>query len=344
MVNSDRFITEELKVLEEKILTAEEKIVSLEKALFLDIVEKIKNETVNIQKISERIATIDLLCSFARVSSTNRYVKPRISKTYRLNLKKSRHPIIEKISDFIPNDVCLDETTRMMIITGPNMAGKSVYMKQVALNVIMAQIGCFVPASVAEIGIVDKIFCRTGASDDISTGQSTFMVEMAQTAQILNGATEDSLIVLDEIGRGTSTYDGVAIAWAVAEYIAKTIKAKTLFATHYHVLNSMEKEVQGIKNFNIAVEEEENNIVFLRQIVPGGTDKSYGIHVANLAGMPKKVIERSRAIQFKLENDDEISEKIVIETKKSKQKDKVNDEIEETERMIKSRQLTLDGL
>jgi DNA mismatch repair protein MutS len=259
-------------------------------------------------------------------------------------MKKSRHPVVEKLTSFVSNDLFMDENSRTMIITGPNMAGKSVFMKQVALNIIMAQLGCFVACDYAEIPIVDKIFSRLGASDDLSSGQSTFMVEMSETAMILNTATEKSLVILDEIGRGTSTYDGVAIAWAVAEYITKNIKAKTLFATHYHSLNNLEKEIKGIRNFNIAVEENEHGIVFLRKIIPGGTDKSYGIQVAKLSGMPSEVIERSREIQFKLEKDDEISEKIIIETRKSRQKDNLNGEIEETERLIKSKQMPLDEL
>ena len=259
-------------------------------------------------------------------------------------MKNNRHPIVEKITDFISNDIEINQDNKMMIITGPNMAGKSVYMKQVAITVIMAQIGCFVPCSVAQIGIVDKVFCRTGASDDITMGHSTFMVEMDQTAQILNNATEKSLIVLDEIGRGTSTYDGVAIAWSVAEYIATVLKSKTLFATHYHVLNKMEEEIKGVKNYNIAVQESNEKIIFLRKILKGGTDKSYGIHVAKLAGMPKQVIDRSKEIQFKLESDDDISQKIIVETRKSEEKDPVSQEIEETKYMIKSKQLRLDEL
>jgi DNA mismatch repair protein MutS len=271
-------------------------------------------------------------------------VKPSVHAGYRLKLVKSRHPVVESITDFVPNDINMSEENRVMIITGPNMAGKSVYMRQIALNVIMAQIGCFVPCDNAEIGIVTKIFCRTGASDDLSKGQSTFMVEMSQTAQILNNADENSLVILDEIGRGTSTYDGVAIAWAVAEYLATKIKAKTLFATHYHVMNNLEKQVPGVKNYNIAVNEKEDKIIFLRKIVEGGTDKSYGIHVAKLAGMPKEVIDKSKELQFKLENEDEISEKIIIETRKSKQKDRLRNDIEEVDRLIKTKQKTLDEL
>ncbi len=344
LVNSERFITEELKELEEKILTADEKIIALEQQLFNEIVDIIKKETVKIQDIADKIAYLDVLSSFSMVSLKNNYVKPMINNNFKLRLKNSRHPVVEKITDFIPNNAEITSENRVMIITGPNMAGKSVFMRQVALNVIMAQIGCFVAADEAELGVVDKIFCRTGAIDDISHGQSTFMVEMSETAQILNNATSNSLIILDEIGRGTSTYDGVAIAWAVAEHIAKNIKAKTMFATHYHVLNNLEKEVSGVKNYNIAVEEKENKVIFLRKILEGGTDKSYGIHVAKLAGMPQSVIDRSREIQFKLEQEDEISEKIIIETRKTKEKDKVRKEVEEVDRLIKMKQLTLDEI
>ena len=344
LVNSERFITDELKKLEEQILTAEEKIVQIEQRVFNEIIEEIKKETVKIQKIAQNIAYVDVLCSFSKASLLNNYTKPLVMDNYKIVMRNSRHPIVEKITEFVPNNVFVDKNNRMMIITGPNMAGKSVFLKQVALNVIMAQIGCYVAADSAEIGIIDKIFSRAGASDDISTGQSTFMVEMSESAQILNSATEKSLIILDEIGRGTSTYDGVAIAWAVAEHIAKKIKAKTLFATHYHVLNNLAKEIPSVKNFNIAVQEAADKIIFLRKILPGGTDKSYGIHVAKLAGMPKEVIEKSKEIQFKLEKEDEITEKIIIETRKTKQKDPVSEEIEETERLIKSRQMRLNEI
>ena len=342
LVNSERFITEELKGLEEKILTADEKIIILEKQLFDEIVDIIKKETVKIQDVADKIAYLDVLCSFGIVSLKNNYVRPMINNEFKLRLKNSRHPVVEKITDFIPNTVDISPDNKIMIITGPNMAGKSVFMRQIALNVIMAQIGCFVAADAAELGVIDKIFCRTGAIDDISHGQSTFMVEMSETAQILNNATSKSLIILDEIGRGTSTYDGVAIAWAVAEHIAKNIKAKTMFATHYHVLNNLEKEVKGVKNYNIAVEEKENKVIFLRKILEGGTNKSYGIHVAKLAGIPPSVIDKSREIQFKLEQEDEISEKIIIETRKTQEKDEVREEVEEVDRLIKSKQLTLD--
>ncbi|NTV23320.1 MAG: DNA mismatch repair protein MutS [Nanoarchaeota archaeon] len=344
LVNSERFITDELKKLEDEILNAQDRMIDIEKALFSALIEKIRAVSKKIQLSSDKLAMLDMLCAFSIVSLKSSYVKPTIDDSKKLILKKSRHPIVEVMSDFVSNDVSIDEENRVMIITGPNMAGKSVFMKQVALSVVLAQAGCFVPADSATIGIVDKIFSRTGATDDISTGQSTFMVEMTQTAQILNNATERSLIILDEIGRGTSTFDGVAIAWAVAEFIATKIKAKTMFATHYHVLNNLEKQVKGVKNYNIAVQEKEDKIIFLRKIIDGGTDKSYGIHVAKLAGMPTEVVDISRRIQFKLEQEDDISEKIVVETRKRKEKDKIRRDIEEVDRLIKSRQKTLDEL
>ncbi|MFH2021499.1 MAG: DNA mismatch repair protein MutS [archaeon] len=341
LVNSERFITEELKKLEEEILSAEEKTLQIEQELYQELVDAVKKETVKIQNIATNIAYLDVLSSYAKVALANNYTKPTVHAGYKITMKKSRHPVVERISSFVPNDLCIDNKNRVMIITGPNMAGKSVFMKQVAINIIMAQMGCFVACDYADISVVDKIFSRTGAMDDLASGQSTFMVEMAQTAQILNSATDKSLIILDEIGRGTSTYDGVAIAWAVAEHIASDIKAKTLFATHYHILNHLQQEVEGVKNYNIAVQEKEDKVIFLRKILEGGTDKSYGIHVAKLAGMPKEVIERSRQIQFKLEQDDDIAEKIVIETRKTNEKDTVNQEIEEVERMIKSKQMKI---
>ncbi|MBT3720694.1 DNA mismatch repair protein MutS [archaeon] len=344
LVNSERFITDELKELEDQILHATENIVKIEQELYGEIIEKIKKFTKDIQENANKLALLDVICNFTKISIMNNYVKPMIFENYKLKLVECRHPIVEKLTDFIPNDLSINVENRMMIITGPNMAGKSIFMKQIALNIIMAQIGCYVPCDFAEVSIVDKVFSRTGASDDITTGQSTFMVEMTQAAYILNNATENSFIILDEIGRGTSTYDGVAIAWAVVEHITKKIQCKTLFATHYHVLNNLEKEISGIKNYNIAVEESKDNIIFLRKIIEGGTDKSYGIHVAKIAGMPKEVIQKSKEIQFKLEKDDEISEKIIVETRKSQEIDNVNEEIEETERLIKSKQLRLDQI
>lgn len=322
-VNAERFVTPELKEKEEMILNAEEKEIEIELTLFREVLEKVSLETPVIQGLSHVLSGIDICCSYAAVAADNGYVRPKLNAGFDINIVEGRHPVVEQVEDiFIPNDTHLNKETSMMIITGPNMAGKSVYMRQVALICLMAQIGSFVPAKSAEIGIVDRIFTRVGAFDDLSHGQSTFMVEMTQTAAILNNATEKSLIILDEIGRGTSTYDGLSIAWGVAEYITKHIKAKTLFATHYHLLNELASQNKGIKNFNIAVREEEDNIVFLHKIISGGTDKSYGIHVAKLAGMPKEAIEKAREIAFKLEDEDKEREKVVVEKKTIKEDNK----------------------
>ncbi len=315
-VNSERFITDELKEHETLILGAEEKICALEYELFTDIINKVSFETHNIQKIAEKLSLLDVLCALAKIAAENDYTKPTINDSDRIMLIDARHPVIEQIEkSFVANDCVIDNTNRLQIITGPNMAGKSTYMRQVALIVLMSQIGSFVPAKKAEIGIVDRIFTRVGAYDDLTHGQSTFMVEMNETANILNNATERSLVILDEIGRGTSTFDGISIAWAVAEYLNEHNKAKTLFATHYHQLNKLAEHLPNIKNYNIAVLEKENDIVFLRKIVQGGTDKSYGIHVAKLAGMPESVIHRSKQIMEMLEVEDEIGERLEEELK-----------------------------
>src|SRR3989338_9133935 len=323
--NSERFITEELKQYEEKILGAEEKINALESELFRQICQKIIEKTSEIQDASNFIAQLDVLFSFAIIASEYNYVKPFVDNKFSIKLEESRHPVIERIEKvYIPNNIFIGKENKTMIITGPNMAGKSTLMRQVALIVLMAQIGSFVPAKKAEIGIVDRIFTRVGAHDDLTHGQSTFMVEMNETASILNNATDKSLIIMDEIGRGTITFDGVSIAWSVAEYLNKQIKAKTMFATHYHVLTKLEK-FEGIKNYNIAVKEIERKdtknggpkeeLIFLRKLVEGGTDKSFGIHVAKLAGMPKEVIEKAQEIQYKLEVADNMREKIILEKK-----------------------------
>ena len=259
---------------------------------------------------------LDCLVSFAEVSVKNNYCRPDIEEENSISLKGSRHPVLEQIEEvFIPNDVSINKSNRTMIITGPNMAGKSTFMRQIALICLMAQIGCFVPAKSAKLSVVDRIFTRIGATDDLTSGQSTFMVEMSGVSLILNNATSKSLILMDEIGRGTSTFDGVSIAWSVAEHINNKIGAKTLFATHYHVLTKLEQH-EGIENYNIAVKEVEDDIIFLRKIKKGGTDKSYGIHVAKLAGMPKSVITKAQEIQFKLEEEDTMREKIVIDKKR----------------------------
>ena len=325
MANAERFITEELKELETKIISAEERIKELEYELFEGIVEGIKKHTLDIQKTSLCIGVIDVLQSFADVSAKQDYIKPVIDSKYSFEVKEGRHPVIERLTDdFITNDTHMDEDSRTFIITGPNMSGKSTYMRQNALIIIMAQMGCFVSAKKAKIGVVDRVFTRVGASDDISTGQSTFMMEMTQTAFILNNATQRSFIILDEIGRGTSTFDGMALAWSVAEHITKKIKCKTLFATHYHTLNDLAKELKEVKNLHIAVVEEEDKVIFLHKIKEGGTDKSYGVHVAKLAGVPEDVVERAKKMQLKLEQQNSKASMQVIEkVEEKKDKDKV---------------------
>ena len=307
LTNCERFVTEELKEVENEILGAEEKVVSLEYDLFTEVRDKIAKQIARIQKSAYVISSLDVLCSFAQVAEDMNYVMPIVDESGEIDIKDGRHPVIEKMlpsGSFVQNDTYLNkDEDRLSIITGPNMAGKSTYMRQVALITLMAQVGSFVPASYAKIGVVDKIFTRVGASDDLSMGQSTFMVEMMEVATILKDATENSLVILDEIGRGTSTYDGLSIAWAVAEYIANKEKcgAKTLFATHYHELTGLEGKVDGVKNYSIAVKEKGEDIIFLRKIVPGGTDESYGIHVAKLAGVPQAVVTKANEILRTLE-------------------------------------------
>jgi len=293
--------------LENQILGAEEKVVNLEYNAFVQIREEIAKNVKRLQQTSTVVSTLDVLASFATVAEDMNYSMPEVDDSGVLDIKGGRHPVIEKMLGtgvFVENDTYLDkEENRLSIITGPNMAGKSTYMRQVALITLMAQVGSFVPAQSAKIGVVDKIFTRVGASDDLSMGQSTFMVEMMEVATILKEATQKSLVILDEIGRGTSTYDGLSIAWAVAEYIADKEKcgAKTLFATHYHELTELEEKLKGVKNYNIAVKEKGEDIIFLRKIVRGGTDESYGIHVARLAGVPKDVTTKANDILKGLE-------------------------------------------
>jgi len=318
--NSERFITEELKDKESLILNAEEKIVKLEQTIFKEIITQISRDVIIIQETSEKIALLDVLLSNAVVAIRNNYCRPdMLDSESILIIEDGRHPVVEKLDTFIPNNTCFNENTLIKLITGPNMAGKSTYLRQVALIVLLAQIGSFVPARSASISIVDRIFTRVGAHDDLASGQSTFMIEMNETANILNNATSRSLIILDEIGRGTSTYDGVSIAWAVVEYIYKKIRANTLFATHYHVLNKLEKELEKIRNYNIAVKETDDSIIFLRKIILGGTDKSYGVQVAKLAGLPKDVIQRSMEIMDTLEKQDTMKKKIQADKEKLKQ-------------------------
>ena len=307
LTNGERYITEELKTIENQILGAEEKVINLEYNEFVKIREEIARNIKRLQKTATVVSTLDVLTSFAQVAEDMNYCMPVVRNDGIINIKDGRHPVIDKmigIGSFVPNDTYLNkDESRLSIITGPNMAGKSTYMRQVALITLMAQVGSFVPASEAEIGVVDKIFTRVGASDDLSMGQSTFMVEMMEVATILKEATDNSLVILDEIGRGTSTYDGLSIAWAVAEYIANKEKcgAKTLFATHYHELIELADKIEGVKNYSIAVKEKGEDIVFLRKIVEGGTDESYGIHVARLAGVPKVVTKRADEILKTLE-------------------------------------------
>jgi len=307
LVNAERYITEELKEYETKILGAEEKIGALEQQLFSEMVLWMANYIKSVQQNANLIGQLDCLCSFAELAKTNNYVLPTIDDSFDLEIKNGRHPVIEKqlpIGDtYIANDVFLDKDTQQMImITGPNMSGKSAILRQTALIVLLAQMGSFVPADSARIGLVDKIFTRVGASDNISMGESTFMVEMNETASILNNLSDRSLVLLDEIGRGTSTYDGVSIAWAISEYLHEhPSKAKTLFATHYHELNEMTETFKRIKNFNVSVKETKDNVLFLRKLVAGGSHHSFGIHVAKMAGMPQQVIRKANKILQKLE-------------------------------------------
>ena len=322
LTNGERYVTEELKKLENELLGAEEKVINLEYNAFCEIREIIEKQLLRIQRTADIVATLDVLNSFAIVAEDMNYCMPIVDNSGIIDIKGGRHPVIEKIlpsGEFVDNDTYLDkEDNRFSIITGPNMAGKSTYMRQVALITLMAQCGSFVPATFARLGVVDKIFTRIGASDDLSMGQSTFMVEMMEVATILKEATQNSLVILDEIGRGTSTYDGLSIAWAVAEYMSDKEKcgAKTLFATHYHELIGLEQKIQGVKNYSIAVKEKGEDIIFLRKIVAGGTDESYGVHVAKLAGVPQTVTKRSNEILRTLER------KSILESKEQEKENK----------------------
>ncbi|MDQ3117430.1 MAG: DNA mismatch repair protein MutS [Verrucomicrobiota bacterium] len=304
-VGGERFITPELKEMEAKVLGADERARHLEYQLFQTLRDETLGKLAPIQQTAAAIATLDVICALAETARLFHYCRPELDTSLRLCLKDARHPVLDQNlaeEKFVPNDTDLDgEKLRLAIITGPNMAGKSTYIRQVALIVLMAQIGSFVPAAKAEIGLVDRIFTRVGANDDLSRGQSTFMVEMNETANIVNNATERSLIILDEIGRGTSTFDGLSIAWSVAEFLHDKIKARTLFATHYHELTKLAEERSGVCNFNVAVREWNEQIIFLRKIVPGGADKSYGIQVARLAGLPSEILNRAKDILSHLE-------------------------------------------
>ena len=314
LVSAERYITAELKEYEEKILGAEEKIAVLEAQLFNSIVQAVTEYISAIQVDCVELAQLDCLLGFARVSAENKYNCPVITDENVVDIHQGRHPVIEKQlpidETYVPNDVYLDsEKQQVMMITGPNMAGKSALLRQTALIVLMAQMGCYVPAEAARIGVVDKIFTRVGASDNLSVGDSTFMVEMNEAASILNNMTDRSLVLFDELGRGTSTYDGISIAWAIVEYIheRKGVRAKTLFATHYHELNEMEKSYARVKNYNVSVREVDKKVIFLRKLVRGGSEHSFGIHVAKMAGMPRSVVERANEVLEMLERENKQS-------------------------------------
>ena len=321
LAGAERYVTEELKEIEDKILGAQEKLIDVEYDLFCKIREEVATQVIRIQKTASIVSILDVLCSFATVAVNNNYVKPEITEDGVIDIKNGRHAVVEKAlkdEQFIPNDSFLNnDSDRFLIITGPNMAGKSTYMRQVAIITYMAQLGSFVPADSAKISIVDRIFTRIGASDDLAMGQSTFMVEMQELSNILENATKNSLVILDEIGRGTSTYDGLAIAWATVEFMSdkEKIGAKTLFATHYHELIELEEKIDGVKNYSVDVKEKGDEVIFLRKITPGGADESYGIYVAKLAGIKKNVITRAKEILKYLENVD-LAKKTIDQKKK----------------------------
>lgn len=315
LVNAERYITPELKEYEDKILNAEDKMISIEQRFFQALVQEVAKFVTQIQQNARILGTLDALLSFAQVAISNGYTRPKISETETLEIKDGRHPVIEKQlppgEEYVPNDIYLDhDSQQIMIITGPNMAGKSALLRQTALTVLMAQMGSFVPASFARIGIIDKVFTRVGASDNLSKGESTFMVEMTETASILNNLSDRSLVLMDEIGRGTSTYDGISIAWSIVEYLHNhpTFRAKTLFATHYHELNQLASDFPKIKNFNVSVKEVGNKVIFMRKLKPGGSEHSFGIHVAQMAGMPNPVVLRAAEIMGHLEKDKAVAE------------------------------------
>ena len=306
-MNAERFISLELKEQEEKILGARERLYELEYDLFMDLCKQLKTYIEPLQKCAAAIADLDVLQSLAQAAYMNDYVRPELTRDGIIDIRAGRHPVVEKSLTavrFVPNDIEMDtDQARLGIITGPNMGGKSTYLRQTALLVIMAQMGSFIPADAAHIGVVDRIFTRVGASDDLSAGRSTFMVEMLELARIINGASRDSLVILDEIGRGTSTYDGLSIAQAASEYIHDHIKAKTLFATHYHELTTLADSRPGVFNLSVSVLESGDTVTFLKKVLPGRADKSYGIHVAKLAGIPSKIINRAYEILHGLEKE-----------------------------------------
>ncbi|HEX8243994.1 MAG TPA: DNA mismatch repair protein MutS, partial [Longimicrobium sp.] len=304
LANAERYFTPELKEWEEKVLGAEEKIAALETRLFAELREAAAREVPRIQAVAERVATLDVLAALAEVAVRRDFVRPQVDGGFTLEVRGGRHPVVETMmprEEFIPNDVRLDQDARVMILTGPNMAGKSTVLRQVGLVVLLAQVGSFVPARHARVGVVDRIFTRVGASDNLVRGQSTFMVEMNETAAILHGATARSLVLLDEIGRGTSTWDGLSVATATTEHLHEAVGAKTIFATHYHEMTRLSNRLPGVVNFSVAVREVGDDIVFLRRLVPGGADRSYGVEVARLAGLPDSVVTRAREILRELE-------------------------------------------
>ena len=304
--NYERFITDELKDVEYQILSARERIIEIEKRLYDELLQKLEKYSKNIRDIARKIALLDCIANLAEIAAERDYSRPVIDESLDIEIRDGRHPVVELYTDFVPNDTHINSQARFIILTGPNMAGKSTYMRQVALITILAQMGSFVPASYAKIGIVDRIYTRVGASDDITRGRSTFMVEMVELANILNTATERSLLLLDEIGRGTSTYDGLAIAWSTTEHIHNEIRARTIFATHYHHLIDLENVLENIRNYHIVVKETPDGLVFVRKVMPGGMSKSYGIEVARLAGIPKKVVERAKEVLEFIERENAI--------------------------------------
>jgi DNA mismatch repair protein MutS len=326
VANGERYITPELKDMEGKILGAEERSVKLEYELFQRVREEVLSQMARIQQAATALAQLDVLASFAETARLHNYVRPHVGDEAVLQIRDGRHPVLEQQlveERFVPNDTVLNRETQIALITGPNMAGKSTYIRQVALLTLLAHTGSFVPAAEARIDLVDRIFTRIGASDDLARGQSTFMVEMTETANILNNATPRSLIILDEIGRGTSTFDGLSLAWSIVEHLHNAVGAKTLFATHYHELTELAQRLPRIKNFNVAVREWKDSIVFLRKIVEGGTDKSYGIQVARLAGVPKEVLERAKQILGNLEESELTPEGNVRQPRKQHDREKL---------------------
>ncbi|MCZ6755982.1 MAG: DNA mismatch repair protein MutS, partial [Gemmatimonadetes bacterium] len=311
LTNAERYVTPELKEYEAKVLGAEDRIATRETELFQVLRREVGAAIDRIQQTSRALARFDVWAALAERAAVGQYVRPKMTDEFHLEFHSCRHPVIEEMmprENFIPNDVCFDETQRLLLVTGPNMSGKSTILRQIGLCTVLAQMGSFVPASAAVVGVVDRLFTRVGASDDLARGQSTFMVEMSETSAILHSATARSLVLLDEIGRGTSTYDGVAIAWAVSEHLHDRIGCKTMFATHYHELMQLPEELEHARNFNVAVRDTGDRVVFLHRLEPGGTNRSYGIHVAQLAGLPAEVVRRAKTVLGTLERDHRVAQ------------------------------------